>query len=237
MATLAQVETRDQSFWQKLMLGMAVFIVFGFAQFGARGLVDYRGVPVYIHLHALVMLAWLALTVTQATLVARDNLVLHRKLGWLGAALAVIVVCFGSYIAIMIVKAHREPPFFTPPYFLALTQVGLLTFAGLVGAAIVRRRETEWHRRLMVGALVMLLEPALGRTLPMPLIMPWGEWLALAVQLGVLAIVIRHDRKALGRIHPATTAAVLAVTISHCVIEILAISPIWQAWTNQLIGA
>jgi hypothetical protein len=237
MATLAQVEIRDQSFWQKMMLGVAVFIVFGFAQFGARGLVDYRAVPFYVHVHALVMLAWLGLTVVQATLVARDNLALHRRLGWVGAALAVVVVCFGSFVAIRIIQAHREPFFFTPPFFLALTQVGLLTFGGLIVAAIVRRRETEWHRRLMVGALVMLMEPALGRTLPMPLIMPWGAWAALAVQLAVMGIVIRHDRKTIGMVHPATISAVLAIAVSHCIIEILAISPFWIAWTHQLIGA
>ncbi|MBW8753465.1 MAG: hypothetical protein JF595_04835 [Sphingomonadales bacterium] len=237
MATLAQVQIRDQSFWQKMMLGIAVFIVFGFAQFGARGLVDYRAVPFYIHVHALVMLAWLGLTVVQATLVARDNLALHRRLGWVGAVLAVVVVCFGSFVAIRIVQAHREPFFFTPPFFLALTQVGLLTFGGLIVAAIARRRETEWHRRLMLGALVMLMEPALGRTLPMPLIMPWGEWLALVVQLGVMGLVIRHDRKTIGRVHPATISAVLAIVVSHCIVEILAISPFWIGWTRQVIGA
>jgi hypothetical protein len=36
MATLAQTETRERSFWQKITLGLAIFIVFGFAQFAAR---------------------------------------------------------------------------------------------------------------------------------------------------------------------------------------------------------
>ncbi|MBV1690959.1 hypothetical protein KRR38_25590 [Novosphingobium sp. G106] len=237
MATLAQVEVSDQSFWQKTMLWISVFIVFGFAQFAARGLVDYGSVPLYVHAHAVVMMAWLGLTVTQATLVARDNLALHRRLGWLGAALATVVVCFGSWVSIQIIQAHREPFFFTPPFFLALTQVGLLTFAGLIVAAIARRKETEWHRRLMVGALIMLMEPALGRTLPMPLIMPWGEWAALVVQLGVLAVVARHDRKVLGMIHPATIAAGLVITLSHCIIEALAVAPFWQALTDRVIAA
>ena len=90
---------------------------------------------------------------------------------------------------------------------------------------------------LMVGALIMLMEPALGRTLPMPLIMPWGEWLALVVQLGVLAVVVRHDRKAMGAIHPATIVAALTIVISHCVVEILAITPAWQGLTARVIGA
>jgi hypothetical protein len=80
------------------------------------------------------------------------------------------------------------------------------------------------------------MEPALGRTLPMPLIMPWGEWLALAIQLGVLACVMRYDRKTLGSIHPATIWAALVVAISHAIVEALAISPFWMGWTGQIIG-
>jgi hypothetical protein len=82
----------------------------------------------------------------------------------------------------------------------------------------------------------LLVEPALGRVLPMSLIMPWGEWLVLAIQLGVLALVIRPDRNALGSNHAATISAVLVLAISHCIAEGLAISPFWIVWTNQVIS-
>jgi hypothetical protein len=228
MATLAQVGTRDQSFWQKMTIGIALFIVFGFAQFGARGMVDYRGAPVYLHLHAVVMIAWLALTVVQATLVARDNLALHRRLGWIGAGLVTVVIVMGGVVSFRALQTHHFPPFFTTPFFFALTVVELLAFTGMMVAAIRRRRETEWHRRLMIGALVLLMEPALGRVLPMPLLMPWGEWATLAVQLGVLVLVARHDRKTLGAIHPATTVSMLVVALTHGLFELLAVSPFWQ---------
>lgn len=237
MATLAQVGTRDQSFWQKMMIGIAVFIVFGFAQFGARGMVDYRGAPIYLHLHAMVMIAWLALTVAQATFVARDNLALHRRLGWIGAGLAAVVIVMTGFVSFRSLQAHHFPPFFTTPFFFALVVVELVAFTGMMTAAIARRRETEWHRRLMVGALVLLMEPALGRLLPMPLLMPWGEWATLAVQLGVLALVARHDRKTLGAVHRATTVSMLVVALTHCLFEILAISPFWQAWSERLFAA
>jgi hypothetical protein len=237
MATLAQAQTREDAFWPRMTIGLSIFILFGFAQFAARGMVNYATVPVYVHVHAVVMVGWLAFMVVQPTLIQRGSVALHRKIGWIGAAWAATVVALCSFVSVKIVQIGMQPFFFTPPYFLALTQVGAITFGGLVAAAIVRRRETEWHRRLLVGALVLFMEPALGRVLPMPLIMPWGEWLALAIQLGVLAIVVRHDRKTLGAIHPATTSVVLVVTLTHVVIETLAVSPFWIGWTKQLIGA
>lgn len=237
MATIAQIGTRDQSFWQKMALGLALFIIFGFIQFSARGFVEIGKVPAYIHVHGVVMIAWLTLTVIQPWLVNRDNLALHRRLGWLGLALAAVVVVVGSYTGIRTVELQRQPFFFTLPYFLALTQVGIIAFAGLITAAVLRRRQTEWHRRLMLGATVLILEPALGRLLPMPLIMPWGEWLALAFQLGALAIVMRHDRTAFGRIHPATITAALVVTLNHVIVELLAITPAWIVLTERVTGA
>lgn len=228
MATLAQTETRDRSFWQKITLGLALFIVFGFAQFALRGFVQPAKAPIHVHFHGVVMLSWLGLMVVQPTLVQRGNAALHRRLGWIGAALAALVVVTGSFVGIKSLQNGTQPPFFTQPYFLALTQFGVITFAGLVAYAILRRRETEWHRRLLVGAMIALMEPALGRVLPMPLIMPWGEWLALAIQLGVLAIVMRHDRRTLGAVHPATLIAGFAITLHHCVVETLAVLPAWQ---------
>ena len=70
MATLAQEPAHGFSFWQKMALGIALFIVFGFAQFAARGFVDLGAAPAWLHLHGAVMLSWLALLVVQPTLIA-----------------------------------------------------------------------------------------------------------------------------------------------------------------------
>jgi uncharacterized membrane protein len=237
MATMARVGAGDQSFWRAMMLGIALFIVFGFAQFSARGFVNVGAVPAYVHFHGAIMIAWLALSVTQATLIQRDNLALHRKLGWLGAALAAGVVVTGSFVGIMAVQTGRQPPFFSPAYFLALTQFGMVCFAAIVTFAIARRRNTEWHRRLMVGAMIMLMEPALGRILPMPLIMPWGELLVLVIQLGVFGLMVRHDRRVHRRIHPATVAGMAFVVVGHLGVELLAIFPLFAALANGMTPA
>lgn len=237
MASVAQAETVGLSFWQKMAFGIALFIVFGFVQFAARGFVDFAKVPVWIHMHGIVMISWLALTVAQPSLIQRGNTALHRKLGWLGVALAAGVCGLGSAAGILSIKTQHVPPFFTPPYFLALTQIGIAVFAGMIIAAVINRRRTDWHQRLMLGATILIMEPALGRVLPMPLIMPWGEWLVMVVQLGVLALVARHDRRLLGKIHPATIAVGLVIVLSHLVIELLAITPDWIAFAGRVAGA
>lgn len=236
MVTVA-AGTARLSFWAKMAMGLSAFIVFGFAQFGLRGMVDYAHAPLVMHLHGIAMLAWLSLLVTQVTLAGRGGLALHRRLGWASAVMIPLIMVLGSVTCLTVIRAGMFPPFFTAPYFLALVHVSVLLFAAVVATAVLKRKQAGWHKRLMVGSTVLLMEPALGRVLPMPLIMPWGEWLSLAIQLGVVALIMRHDRRELGRVHPATMAIFLIVTLSHVVVETLAITPWWIEFTQRVIGA
>ncbi|KHK92559.1 hypothetical protein [Novosphingobium malaysiense] len=237
MATAANVSAARLSFWARMAIGMSLFIVFGFAQFGLRGMVDYRHAPVVMHLHGIAMLAWLSLLTTQAVLAGRGGLALHRRLGWASAVMLPLIVILASVTSVAALRAGIYPPFFTAPYFLALVHVGVVLFAALVATAVARRGQMDWHKRLMVGSTILLLEPALGRILPMPFIMPWGEWLVMIIQLGVLALILLHDRKDLGHVHPATIAVGLAVILGHVLVELLAITPAWIAFTARVIAA
>ena len=220
MATIAPVESGRHAFFRRMSFWLSLFIIFGFAQFAARGFVDYRAVPVWFHLHGMAMTCWLGLTVVQSHLADSGSLALHRRLGWSSAALVPLICAMGLMAVISALRAHVVPPFFTPPFFLALVVVELLVFSTLVGMAIRARRQTDWHARLLLGALVIAMEPALGRLLPMPLLGGWGEWIAMLVQLATIGLIVRHDRREIGEIHPATTVAALAVVFAH-VAEVL----------------
>jgi hypothetical protein len=236
-APAARVRDADAAFFAKMMLGLALFIAFGFAQFEARGLAPFGLFPWVVHAHAAAMVAWLALLVAQPRLVANGSLALHRRVGWLATALLAAIVVFGSMTGVAAVRLGFVPPFFTPAYFLALVHVGVLSLAAMVAWAIAMRRSTDWHRRLIVGSTILIMEPALGRLLPMPLIVPWGEWLALAVQLGALGFLVAHDRRTLGRIHPATLASGIVVIATHVLIEALALFPPLQALAASIAAA
>ena len=230
--------TADEAFFIRLSTGLALFILFGFAQFEARGLAPLNQFPWVVHAHAATMVAWIGVTVVQPRLLRHPNLrVLHRRLGWLSIALLVLIPVFGSRTGIAAVRLGFVPPFFTPAYFLALVHVGVFAFVGLVVWAVALRKRTDWHGRLMVGSTVVLMEPALGRLLPMPLLGSSGEWLALAVQLGALGILARHDRRSLGRVHPATLASGAVVIAVHVTVELLATFPPLQALAASLATA
>lgn len=228
----------DQSFFTRYAAALAAFILFGFLQFELRGFVDIRTAPVFLHVHGAVMVSWLAMFVIQNVMISSGQVQIHRTLGWLSAALALAVVVVGSYTAITAIRLGMTPPFFSVPQFLALTQTGVAFFGGLVAFAIIRRKQTQWHRRLMLGSLIMITEPALGRILPMPLIGgEIGEWLVMAVQLVMIAILVRHDRKVLGAVHPATLTVAAAVVVSHVLITIISHIPAFAAYAEAVAAS
>jgi len=236
MATTAKGAVRAERFWQRMAIGLAIFIVFGFLQFAARGVVDPAKAPFWVHIHAIAMLGWLALLIAQPTLASQGNLGLHRRLGWIGAALALFIVCLTIFTGIASLELRRFPPFFTPPYFLVLTTVEALVFGAVVAWAIRRRRATDWHRRLMMGATIVLLEPALGRILPMPLMIGWSDVPIALCQLAVVAIIAGHDRRTLGYVHPATKAVAAIVVGVRITIYLLPMTPPVIALAERLAG-
>lgn len=237
MASTAEGAARAELFWHRMAIGLAIFIVFGFLQFALRGFVDPVAAPFWVHLHGVAMLAWLALLIVQPTLVSRDNLALHRRLGWIGAGLALFITALGIFTGVASLVLNRFPPFFTPPYFLALTTVESLVFGLMVWAAVRRRHTTAWHRRLMIGATIVILEPALGRILPMPLMIGWSDIPIGLIQLGVVGIVALYDRRTLGRIHPATKAIAAIVIAVRVTIYLLAMTPPVIALAERLAGS
>lgn len=126
--------------WSAVAAALIVFA--GFARtYYLKELFGTRSLPLLLHVHGLVMTLWFALFLVQVRLVAAHRTDLHRRLGVIGAVLALLVVVVGATTIIV-----RGKPHFTPGHSLAglAFQLSiLLVFAVLVGAAIVFRRRSD----------------------------------------------------------------------------------------------
>lgn len=225
----------DQRFFTIFAAVLTAFILFGFLQFQLRGFSNFVTAPLFLHVHGGLMVTWLGLYVLQSSLISHGQVAIHRKTGWLSLAIAAGVVGIGSFTGIHAIDSGRVPPFFTPAFFLALTQLGVLAFGVVVAWAVVRRRDVQWHRRLMIGSGILIAEPALGRLLPMPLLgQSVGELTAMLVQLGMVAVLARHDRKVLGAVHPATLALAVVLIVTHLGVELLARTPAFVSLAESI---
>ena len=76
----------------------------------------------------------------------------------------------GIVTTVAAIQQHRVPPFFPPGIFLVLDVLGVIGFGILTAWAIALRKQAAWHKRLMLCGTILVMSPALGRILPMPLL-------------------------------------------------------------------
>ena len=158
------------------------------------------------------MTLWCLLFITQTCLIAGDRVELHRRLGAFGIALAVMVVGIGTYASwAATANELRRHVIGRFHFLLGFNLVNLLLFTALVGTGIALRRRPEFHKRLMLLAMVTLLAPAIARiTL---LFTHSGIVQMLAFDLCIITCVIvdtiRHRR-----LHPAFAWGGIIVMIS-----------------------
>jgi hypothetical protein len=215
----------EERFFLGAAIAMAIVAVAGFSLDLALGRSTFHSPPL-LHAHAITFMGWVFLYLLQNYFVASGRMQLHRRLGWIGAGWIIAMVVLGTLVTVGMVRRGAVPFFFTPLQFLVFDPAIVYTFAGLTGAAIALRRQTDWHRRLHYCGMSLLLAPAFGRLLPMPLLMPWAYECMVAVVLIFPAAGIWADIRRSGRAHPAWAWGIMAMIGSLLLVEAITYNPV-----------
>lgn len=214
----------------------AVIIVFaGFARtYYLKELFGSPGLTGLVHLHGLVMTAWFLLFVVQVRLVESRHLELHKRLGYAGAALAVLVLAVGTVTAIVAAGLGHSPG--PPPLvFLSVPLGDMFVFAVFVGLGMAYRDRGAVHKRLMLLSCLGILTAAIAR-------IPWAPihdaglpmYFALTDVCVIVAAVVdawRHRR-----LHSVFAWGLALVLITQAARLFLSGTPQWQAIARWLVG-
>jgi hypothetical protein len=219
---------RDDGFFLNSAFVMALVIVAGFSVQLAMGRSSFSSPPL-VHAHAIVFMGWVVLYLLQNVFAATGRTVLHRRLGWVAAGWIVAMLVLGCMVTVAIVRRGQVPFFFRPLQFLVFDPATLVTFVGLTVAAIILRRQTDWHRRLHFCGMALLLGPGFGRLLPMPLLAPWAWEASLAACLIFPVVGMVADQRRSGRVHPAWGWGLGAMVGCLVVTEAITYSPVGGA--------
>ncbi len=192
--------TRRMYPWVSLAVGLVIFAGFAHSYY-LKFAFAQPALPWLVHLHGLLMSAWVVLFASQTWLVANHRVDLHRRLGIFGVVMVVLIPIIGSMTAIEGARLGHSPG--PPPLvFLTVPLFDVLAFTALAGAALALRRRTDWHRRLMLTATLNLLPPALGRFAPLYLHLP-GLPFAFGLTDLLLLGAVAYDTLQHRRLHPA----------------------------------
>lgn len=233
MATSASAFSIPQSgaplrFFRITAIVMTLLVLSGFSTQWLMGRSSFSARPL-VHAHAFVFMGWVAIFFMQAMFATGGRIDLHRRLAKLAVIWAPLLVLFGFWISIDVTRRGIAPFFFKPQHFLIANPASVLVFAAMFIAAVRMHHRPDWHMRLHIGAMAILMGPAFGRLLPMPLLIPYAFQAAgVACLLFPIAGIIR-DWRVEGRPHPAYWISVAAILGLIILPDLIAYSPLGDA--------
>jgi hypothetical protein len=183
-----------------------------------------------LNLHSALMVAWLALLLAQALLASTGRLALHEKLGTLGITLGFLVWASMVFVEFRGKIVYPLDPDLSPEYDFDLRGIYIwATFLiFFLGAVYQRRRSPAWHKRFMVFAAFMVLQPAEMRIGWLPRFS--FHFLADMLYLDVCLLVplLAYDYASARRMHPATIVASSVLLGSQGALLLVWGSPAWR---------
>lgn len=226
---------RSASFFE----GMAwIFLLLVIAGFGSLQLMmpeQTSAMRPTLLTHTALFLAWYVLLVLQPRLIASRNITLHRRIGAASVALAIAMFVAGC---VVIREAYLRPGWsiagMSPQASTMFPVSDMIFFPLAYTLAIVNRRKGDAHKRYMLFAGMVMLDPALAR-----LVAAFGLFppVIMGIELALVASVIVYDRKTLGRVHPATWFGAGLIVLTYPLVFVVAQTGAWAGLVTSVLGS
>ncbi len=241
MATLAAGRRNaERRFYTSMAIAMIVVVLIGFApSFYFRGLIHYPrpnpDLSPFVIFHGLVFSLWMLLFLAQTQLIAGGRRAMHMTLGGAGMVFAAALAPVMYLTAVGQVARANQPPDATPLGWTAIPLFPIPLFILLVWLGWRYRRDAQAHKRLMLGAALLMMDPAIGR-FPLAPPTPLGHAALQLLTWAMFIPLLLWDRKTLGRLHWATKLGAFGFALVMTVRLIAVYSPAWAAFAAHLPG-
>lgn len=190
-----------------------------------------------VHLHGLLMTAWVALFATQIWFISSKRIRLHQRMGYSAIGLGLLIIAVGFVTALRAAKfgAASTPPGIPPRAFLIVPLFDLLMFALLFGAAIYYRKKPAQHKALMLLTAVNFLPPAIAR-IPIASLQAAGPlwFFGFPTALALLCLGLETWRH--GRLNRIFLAGTLVLIASYVVRLMVMPTAAWMQVASWLTG-
>jgi hypothetical protein len=229
----------------------AVVVLIGFGRtYYAKSLFGMPTLSPLFHIHGALFTAWMIFLIFQSYLVASRRTALHRKTGWIGGILAVLMLITGCMAAVAAARGQapitgavmrgelkmRVPALGLPRVQSMIVPLAtMVLFGGFTGAGVVFRRKPDVHKRCMMLATIAMLPAAIGRGMAALFGVAQPGVFFGAVALFIIAIGI-YDRRSLGRVHPVTLWGGLGIMLSFPGRLAFAKTDLWLRFAEWMVN-
>jgi len=228
----------DRRLYFAIAILFPAIVLLGFARtYYLKGLFATPPLPSgLVHLHGLVMTAWVVLFVVQVRLISTKRIRLHQKLGYASIALAVLIIATGLPTALRASKygSTSTPPGIPTLSFLLIPTFDLVMFVLFFGAAIIYRRRPAAHKALMLLTVLNFLPPALAR-IPIASLQASGPVWFFGFPALVALLCLTLDARRHGRVNRVLAAGTAALVAGYVVRLALMTTAAWMSLAAWLV--
>lgn len=233
---------REHTYYLAMAVSMAVVVFIGFSRtfflrFWFPEVQSLAAREAIFLVHGAFFTAWIAMLILQSSLIKAGRVQQHRKLGWLGVAVAISVVLLGTYGSL--VAAQRPGGFIgvpvPPQQFLIVPLADMVLFGLFVSLAVAWRRDSGSHKRLMLLATINLLEAAVVR-FPFDFITNGAPFTSFGLSdLFIVAMVV-WDLRSSRKLHAVTLWAGLLTILSQPLRLMISDTQAWLKLAGWAVG-
>jgi len=157
----------EKYFYFSMSLLIALTVVYGFSQTVGQNLFNPAPPrPFLLFLHGAVFSGWVIFFIFQSALVRTHHVSWHRRTGWFGAGLGVLIPILGVVISVIMARFDvfqlHQPRAVRAPFTL-IPLFDMVCFASTFWLAVLWRKRPEFHRRLVFIASCSLTAAAFFR--------------------------------------------------------------------------
>ena len=225
---------RERLFYLTMSSAFVITVFAGFSRtFYLRPKFHPEPLMPLLYVHGFIFTLWIALLLTQTTLIATKRTRTHTRLGIAGMLLASLMIVIGTVTAIVRAKGASPIPGVNPLSFLTIPLGDMLVFMILVGSAFYFRRRLEIHKRLMLLATIAILPAAVAR-LPFAFIQQYGPLAFFGLSDLFIVPCLIYDISTRERPHRATVLGGALIVLSHPLRLIVGNTHAWLAFATWL---
>ncbi len=207
---------KEHVFFSSMAVIIVALILLGFSNTYLPKIIHSdHTVPKIIHYHALVFVLWIGFFLFQVSLILRNKVSLHKKLGPYGVVFSFIMLLAGCAASIEVAKlGHKGIPgveFQEAAGFLLLNFLSLFAFVSLTILGWYNRNNSPAHKRFMLMANAGgLAPPGIAR---LPFLAGSTPGIAIVVLLLILSGPV-YDLIRYRKIHWAYLVGILFIVLT-----------------------
>lgn len=229
----------ERQFFLAIAIIFPIVVLIGFAPtYYLKGFFTSPPIPrAIIHIHGLVMAAWVLLFCAQVYFIRTTRIRTHQRLGYLAIALAIAIIISGVLTAIAAAKygSVSTPPGAQPLEFLIVPFFDVIIFGILFAAAVYYRRNAPNHKRLMLLTVINFLPPAIAR-FPMGLTATFGPLWFFGVPDILTIVFVIVDTWRNRKLNKIFLAGAVLLIASHWLRLAFASSSAWLSFATWVTG-